>query len=114
LLTLFSLTGCRSTQEHTITYSAYLIKEHPKAYLGCYVKLVGVITDKRPQDLFPPYPGELILCDNSGCIYLHDDYHELSKYLGKKVKVYGYPMVTTFNFPYIDVLKVVPVEGEEE
>lgn len=106
-----SAAGCRSAGgDYTITYPAGLISEHPKGFLGCYVKVEGVLTDKRPQDLFPPYPGDLLVCDNSGCVYVHYDYGELSKYLGKRVKVVGYGAVTTFNFPYIDAVKVEPLE----
>lgn len=95
----------------TITFPAGLISEHPKGYLGCYVKVVGVVKEKGPQDLFPPYPGDLPVCDNSGCVYVHYDYGDISKFIGKRVKVIGYVRVTTFNFPYIEALRVEPLEG---
>jgi len=111
LLVGLFLGGCRSaTGDYTITYPAGLLSEHPKAYYGCYVRLIGRVTYERPQDLFPPYPGDPLLCDSSGCIYLHDDTQDLGKFLGKKVKVLGYVRVTTFNFPYVEVLKIIPLE----
>jgi hypothetical protein len=78
--------------------------------LGSYVQLKGVVTDKRPQDLFPPYPGDPLLCDSSGCVYLHDDTQDLKKFLGKEVKVLGFGCVNTFNFPYVCVVKIEPVK----
>lgn len=111
LITSSALTSCKTVStDRTITYPAYLITENPKAYLGCYVKVIGKLTFKRPQDLFPPYPGDPLVCDSSGCVYVHDDYQDIKKYVGKRVKVLGYVKVNTFNFPYIDVLKVVPLE----
>ncbi len=105
-----SAAGCKTaSKDYTITFPAGLISDHPKAYWDCYVKVVGKLTYKRPQDLFPPYPGDPLVCDSSGCIYVHYDYGDLSKLIGKKVKVLGYVRVTTFNFPYIDAVKVEPV-----
>ncbi len=102
--------GCKTTdRDYTITYPAGLLANHPKGYWGCYVRVIGKLTYKRPQDLFPPYPGDPLVCDSSGCIYVHYDYGDLSKLIGKKVKVVGYVSVTTFNFPYIDAVKVEPV-----
>jgi len=111
LLIGLSVAGCKTVaRDYTITYPAGLISEHPKGFLGYYVRVIGILTEKRPQDLFPPYPGDPLVCDNSGCVYVHYDYGDISKYLGKKVKVIGYVSVTTFNFPYIDAVKVVPLE----
>ena len=110
LFAVLSVAGCKTAGgDHTITYPAGLLSNHPKGYLGSYVRVVGVLTYKRPQDLFPPYPGDPLVCDSSGCIYVHYDYGDLSKLIGKKVKVVGYVSVTTFNFPYIDAVKVEPV-----
>ncbi|RUM91492.1 MAG: hypothetical protein DSZ26_00495 [Thermovibrio sp.] len=107
LLILSSLTGCRTvSKDYTITYPAGLLSEHPKGYLGCYVRVVGRLTYKRPQDLFPPYSKDPLVCDKSGCIYVHYDYRDLSKLIGRRVKVVGYVEVTEFNFPYIDAVKV--------
>ena len=108
LLTLFSLSGCKTARrDYTIQYPAALLAEHPKEYWGSYVKVVGVLKRYRPQDQFPPYSAkDPVVCDSSGCIYVHDDTEDLSKYIGKKVKIIGYVEVTKFNFPYIDVLKI--------
>jgi hypothetical protein len=101
------LTGCKTvSKDYTITYPAGLLSEHPKGYWGCYVRVVGRLTYKRPQDLFPPYPKDPLVCDKSGCIYVHYDYGDLSKLIGRRVKVVGYVEVTKFNFPYIDAVKV--------
>jgi len=50
------------------------------------------------------------VCDKSGCIYVHYDYGDLTKLIGKKVKVVGYVEVTNFNFPYIDAVKVEEIK----
>ena len=110
LLGLSFLTGCKTaSRDYTITYPAGLLSEHPKGYWGCYVKVVGTLTNKRPQDLFPPYPGDPLVCDKSGCIYVHYDFGDLSKLIGKRVKVVGYVKATQFNFPYIDAVEVEKV-----
>ena len=107
LLTGLSLAGCKTAQsDYTITFPAQLLAEHPKAYWNCYVRVIGTLTYKRPQDLFPPYPKDPLVCDNSGCIYVHYDYGDLSKLIGKRVKVLGYVKATDFNFPYIDAVEV--------
>lgn len=108
LLTLFSFSGCKSASgDYTIRYPASLLAEHPKEYWGCYVKVVGVLKYYRPQDQFPPYSAkDPVICDGSGCIYVHDDTEDLSKYIGKRVKIDGYVEVSKFNFSYIDVLKI--------
>ncbi len=103
-----SVLGC-ATANKPVYDQAGVVERFPKSYLGSYVELVGTVTDKRPQDLFPPYPGDPLLCDSSGCIYIHDDTEDLNKFLGKKVKVLGFVKVDTFNFPYVDVIKIEPL-----
>ena len=101
------MASCKTvTGDYTITYHAGLLSNHPKGYLGCYVRVVGKLTYDRPQDLFPPYPEDPLVCDSSGCIYVHYDYKDISNLIGKRVKVVGYVKVTRFNFPYIDAVKV--------
>ncbi len=113
MLILLSAAGCKTANRDLASlYPAYLLTEHPKGYLGCFVKVVGTLTYKRPQDQFPPYPKDPLVCDNTGCIYVHDDYQDLSKLVGKKVEVVGYLSVSPFNFAYVDALKVISLEGK--
>jgi len=83
---------------------------HPKGFLGCYLTVEGRLTDRWPQDLFPPNPGDLPVCDNSGCVFVHYPYGDLKKYLGKRVRVEGFGAVSTFNFPFVDAYKIELLE----
>jgi len=114
LLTALFFSGCRTaTSDCTITYPAGLIANHPKEFVGCYVRLVGELSLKRPQDQFPPFSlSDPLLCDSSGCIYVHDDTKDLSSYIGKRVKILGYGRVTQFNFPYVEVIEIEEVGKE--
>ncbi len=109
LLIVFLFSGCVTIDKSdgTIRYPAGLLSEHPKSFSGYYVKVVGKLTFKRTQDLFPPFSEEdALVCDTSGCIYVHDDTEDLKKFKGKLVKVIGYMRATMFNFPYIEVIKI--------
>ncbi|TCK02849.1 hypothetical protein [Phorcysia thermohydrogeniphila] len=107
LLTALSFSCKTATSDYTITYPAGLIANHPKEFVGCYVKLVGRVSLKRPQDQFPPFSlNDALLCDSSGCIYIHDDTKNLKDFVGKRVKILGYGRVTQFNFPYVEVIEI--------
>ena len=114
LLTALSF-SCRTTSsDYTITYPAGLIADHPKEFVGCYVKLIGELSFKRPRDQFPPFSlSDPVLCDSSGCVYVHDDTENLEPFIGKKVKILGYGRVTQFNFPYVEVIKIEELAGKE-
>ncbi len=104
---ILSFVSCATTKkDYTITYPAGLVAAHPDSFYGCYVRLIGVLTNKRVQDQFPPFGADdPLLCDKSGCIYVHDDTQDLSRFIGKKVKVVGYVRISRFYFPYIEVEK---------
>ncbi|SMP11948.1 hypothetical protein SAMN06265339_1005 [Desulfurobacterium pacificum] len=111
LLTIFSFSCATCKDDCTITYPAALIANHPDGFYGYYVKLVGILTYKKVQDQFPPFAADdPLLCDKSGCIYVHDDTEDLGKFIGKKVRVLGYVSISRFYFPYIDVVKIEPVK----
>jgi len=113
LLTALSFSCKTGSSDYTITYPAGLIANHPKEFVGCYVRLVGKVSLERPQDQFPPFSiNDVLLCDSSGCIYIYDDTEDLKKFVGKRVKVLGYGRVTKFNFPYIEVIEIKEAEKE--
>ena len=114
LLTVLSFSCRTATSDYTITYPAGLISAHPKEFVDCYVRLIGELSFKKPQDLFPPFSlDDPVLCDSSGCVYVHDDTEDLKPYIGKRVKIIGYGRVTQFNFPYVEVIKIEELTGKE-
>jgi len=107
LLTTLFLNCAPARKDYTIKYPAYLIAEHPKSFWECYVKVIGVLEERRLQDQVPPLSGkDLVICDKTGCVYVHSDIFDLSDYIGKRVKVLGFVEVSRFNTAYIDVLEI--------
>jgi len=101
----FSCATCKT--DCTILYPAKLIAENPDGFYGYYVKLVGRLEFKKVQDQFPPFSSnDPLLCDSSGCIFVHDDTEDLRTYSGKLVKVLGYVKISRFYFPYVEVERI--------
>ncbi len=106
LIPLF-LSCAPAKKDYTIKYPAYLIKEHPKSFWNCYVKVEGVVELKALPDQIPPLSGkDFVICDKTGCVYIHSDMVDLKDYVGRKVKVLGYVKVSMFNTAYVDVLEI--------
>jgi len=111
-LTLLFLSCAPATKDYTIRYPAGLLAEHPKGFRGCYVKVEGVLKRKWPQDQFPPFSSEdPVLCDDSGCVFIHSDTVDLRRYMGKRVKILGYVEVSRFNMTYIDLTEIKVIDG---